>query len=191
MIVLKNIEMTLDPASIDRAIREIQLFEEKLKPAMQCLIDYLGEKGVEIARAALLWVGGSNSGGGENGDEPEENPAYATGALSESIRYEKRGEIGVIDAGQGLTNAMGEPTNYAIFVEYGTGIYGADINGHGLEGWWYPAPWGWWEKNGKKYAWTNGMPPRPFMANTLLDLEDEAEVNGGRIIAEYIRGERA
>ena len=178
MIVLKNIEMTLDPASIDRAIREIQLFEETLKPAMQCLIDYLGEKGVEVARAALLFVG--------------EEPAYDTGALSESIRYEKRGDKGVIDAGQGLTNAMGKPTNYAIFVEYGTGIYGADINDHGLEGWWYPAPWGAYVgKNGKRYAWTNGMAPRPFMANTLIDLEDEARVNGGKILAEYIRGERA
>ena len=172
-----NINMTLDPASIESAIKEIELFESKLKPAMQCLIDYLGEKGVEIARAELIFF---------------DDPAYDTGALSESVQYQAGDGQGIISAGEGLTNAMGIPTNYAVFVEYGTGIYGADINDHGFEGWFYPAPWGWYVgRGGKRYAWTNGMPPRPFMNNTLHDLKDEVEASGGKIIAEYIRGERA
>lgn len=173
MIVLKKIKMTLDPASIDRAIAEVRLFEAMLKPAMQSLIDYLGEKGVEIARAELIFF---------------DDPAYATGALSGSIKCESGDGKATISAGEGLTNAMGVPTNYAVFVEYGTGIYGADINGHGMNGWWYPAPWGSWEKNGKRYAWTQGMAPRPFMQHTLEDLREEAEVEGARIIAEYLKG---
>ena len=175
MIVLKNIEMTLDESSIARAIREVEAFEQTLKPAMQCLIDYLGEKGVEIARAELIFF---------------DDPAYMTGDLSESVKYEPGEGEGILTAGEGLMDGEGNGS-YAIYVEYGTGIYGADINGHGFAGWWYPAPWGTWQKNGQKYAWTNGMPPRPFMQNTLNDSVDEAEVSGGRIIAEYIRGERA
>lgn len=175
--VLKTIRATTDPASLLNAAKQIREFEEKLKPAMQCLIDYLGEKGVEIARAELIFF---------------DDPAYYTGALSESVKYKPGKLNGVISAGEGLTNAMGIPTNYAIFVEYGTGIYGADINDHGFEGWFYPAPWGAYiGKGGKRYAWTNGMPPRPFMHNTFEDILDEVEVQGGQVIAEYIRGERA
>lgn len=177
MIVLKNIHMTLDPESIDAAIKEIERFKNQLKPAMQCLLDYLGQKGVEIARAELIFF---------------DDPAFRTGALSDSMIYrtKENGDVEVV-AGEGLQDGYTPPQSYAMYVEYGTGIYGADLNNHGLEGWWYPAPWGTWNKNGTTYAWTNGMPPRPFMGNTLNDLEDEARVAGARVIAEYIRGERA
>lgn len=186
MIVLKNINMTLDPESIENAIQEVERFEMVLKPAMQCLIEYLASKGVEIARAELLWVGGSNTGGGASGDEPIENEAWETGALSESIRYEMGEGEAKIFAGEGLHNAMGDANSpsYAMYVEYGNGYTKPD-------GWWYPAPWGWRPYMGKMYAWTKGMPPRPFMAKTLNGLRDEAEVEGTKVIAEYIRGERA
>lgn len=175
-IILKNIEMTLDPDSIQRAIDEINLFESQLKPAMQCLIDYLCSKGVEIARAELIFF---------------DDPAYRTGALSESVTCHTEEGTGTVTAGEGLKDGNGDQS-YAIYVEYGTGIYGADLNNHGLKGWWYPAPWGTRKaEDGTMLAWTNGMPPRPFMANTLMSLEDEASVMGGRVIAEYIRGERA
>lgn len=164
--ILKSIHMTLDEKSIEQAIREIELFESQLQPAMECLVRYLAEKGVEIARAELVFF---------------DRPAYDTGALSESIKSEVDGGKAHVQAGEGLTNAMGEPTNYAVYVEYGTGIKYPN-------GWWYPDPSGWRMKNGKPYSWTPGMAPRPFMANTLLDLEEEAKAEGGRIIAEYIGG---
>ena len=177
MIVLKNIEMTLDESSIAKAISEIKMFQEQLKPAMQCLIEYLCEKGVEIARAELIFF---------------DDPAYMTGALSESMKYRilENGD-GQVVAGEGLHDGYTPPQSYAVYVEYGTGIYGPDLNDHGLGGWWYPAPWGTATVKGKKYAWTNGMAPRPFMGNTYQDLIQEAETMGGRVIAEYIRGERA
>ena len=180
MIVLKKIEMTLDETSINDAIRQVELFRQTLKPAMQCLIDYLGEKGVEVARAELIFF---------------DDPAYMTCALSESMKYEPGEGEGTRISGEGLVDGYGKGS-YAIYVEYGTGVYGADLNNHGLNGWWYPAPWGkWTPKTGKhageKMAWTMGMPPRPFMQNTMNDLADEAEAMGGKVIAEYIRGERA
>jgi len=189
VIVLKNIDMTLDPASIERAIRIINDFEAQLKPAMQCLIDYLGAKGVEVARAELIFFN---------------DPAYQTGALSESLKYRvlDNGDAEVT-AGEGLDTKYG---SYAMFVEYGTGFvgeqnpnpqaaevgYAYDLNRHGAAGWYYPAPWGWVQaEDGQMLAWTQGMAPRPFMANTLHDLEDEARVAGATVIAEYLRGERA
>ena len=175
--VLKHIDMTLDPDSISEAIKQVEEFEQKLKPAMRHLIEYLAEKGVEVARAELLFLGG---------DEPGDFPAYQTGNLSKSIQYWMKENGAVVSAGEGLQDGYSPPQSYAMYVEYGTGIYGADLNGHGLEGWWYPAPWGWREtEDGTRLAWTQGMPPRPFMAHTLIDLEEEVKVMGGRVIAEY------
>lgn len=175
--ILKTINMTLDPRSIANAIKEIDRFQKVLKPAMQCLIEYLAEKGVEIARAELIFF---------------DDPAFRTGALSESMKYQMEDGKAVVIAGEGLQDGYSPPQSYAMYVEYGTGIYGEDVNGHGEEGWWYPAPWGTKRAaDGTKLAWTNGMPPRPFMGNTLLDLEEEAAAMGGRVIVEYIRGERA
>lgn len=178
MIVIKNISMTLDKGSINNAIREVRLIRDKLVPAMRHLIEYLAEKGVEIAKAELVLF---------------DKPAYWSGALQDSIQYRMENDKeAVITAGEGLEDGYEDPGSYAIYVEYGTGIYGADINNHGFDGWYYPAPWGTWipetgKHAGEKMAWTNGMEPRPFMLHTLNDLEDEARVAGGRIVAEYLK----
>ena len=166
--ILKSIDLTLDERSLEQAIKEVDRFRDKLQPAMQCLIDYLGNRGVEVAKATLMLIG--------------DEPAYMTGDLQDSIAYRNEKGEGIVSAGEGLLDGEGNKS-YAIYVEYGTGIYGEDRNGHGDAGWWYLAPWGW--------TWTNGMPPRPFMASTFDDLRNEAEMHGGRVIAEYIRGERA
>ena len=76
-------------------------------------------------------------------------------------------------------------TDYAVFVEYGTGIIGQnnphpraweyDTNGHGYGGWWYPTtshdpnPNKWVNpETGQLMAWTRGQPSRPFMYRTWL-----------------------
>lgn len=63
--------------------------------------------------------------------------------------------------------------DYAMFVEYGTGIIGRDeshpkpdgwaydVNEHGEAGWIYP-------KDDGTFGWTRGMPSRPFMYMTWL-----------------------
>lgn len=167
MIVLKNIDMTLDRASIAHAIQAIKDFRNQLSSAMTHLIETLTERGVEIARAELIMFW---------------NPAYDSGALSESLQAvmlnDKEGII--------TTGVM-----YAVFVEYGTGVVGSiqshpepngydyDIHGHGVDGWVYRGSDG-------QFHWTAGMPARPFMYNTLRDLQEEAEAIGGKVIAEYI-----
>ena len=180
-LTIKNIEMTLEPASIERAIRQIQDVQNRLGPAMICLINALAEKGVDIARAELIFFS---------------KPAYDTGALSESMQYIPY---------DGNAAYVKTDIHYAAFVEYGTGVVGEasphpepsqwayDSHGHGEAGWWYPSPYGWVQASGDgpMLAWTRGMASRPFTYNTLRDLEEEAEANGGKIVAEYLRGERA
>lgn len=167
MIVLKNIEMTLDTASIARAIRAVEDFREKLGKAMAELIRQLTEKGVEIAKAELIFF---------------DDPAYYTGELSGSIRGETDND------GTGYVSTDCE---YAIYVEYGTGWGFDDGNTdgvgrigkpmHSMSGWYY------FNDNDGKFHFTEGMFPRPFMHNTLHDLETEAEAIGGKVIAEYIQ----
>ena len=174
MIVLKDIEMTLDPASVDRAIREIEAFEDKLKPAMECLINYLTEKGVEVAKAALLFIGGSPNGW-------YENPAYDTGQLQDSIESVPfDGEAGYVKT----------DVPYAIYVEYGTGPMG-QLKPHPLGGTYRRTKWKYYNDRIGRVVFTYGMGARPFMYNTFRDLEEEAETKGAKIVAEYLRGERA
>ena len=179
----KEISLTLDSKSIERAIDEVEAFRENLRDALAELARYVTEeKGPGIAKMYIAQF-----------------PAVDTGFLSDSItgEYHNGDHTGTIYAG----------AYYAAFVEYGTGVIGAnnphpnpegweyDTNGHGMAGWVYPgsdSPQSKaWHPDGRKaagvkLAWTRGVPARPFMYNTMLELEDEVEREGGRIIAEYI-----
>lgn len=180
-LILRTITMTLDADSIENAINEIEIFKDDLLNALNELVRYVTEeKGVNIARMYIA-----------------QYPAVDTGFLSDSIDSEYSNGSGRIYAG----------AYYAAFVEYGTGIIGAnnphpepigwsyDVNGHGMAGWMYPMKDGpqsnAWSPDGRKaagvkLAWTRGMPARPFMYSTMRELETMVEREGGRIIAEYI-----
>lgn len=165
-IVLKNIEMTLNRDSIQSAINMIHDLQGNLADALAELARILTEdRGKRIAQMYIAQF-----------------PAIDTGALHDSINgeYIKSAHYGVVATG----------VMYAAFVEFGTGIVGEenpypgdagwayDVNGHGEAGWYYYSDSGWHH--------IRGMPARPFMYNTLRELEAEAEAEGGRIIAQYI-----
>ena len=172
---LKNIDMSLSPESIDAAIAEVKKFQKELEEQLSELARYLTNYGQYEASMQLVAM-----------------DAYFTGELSsEGIQayYDKEHHCGVIYTDK----------PYAMYVEFGTGFVGEmsehhplqgteigwvhDINEHGPKGWWYPAPWGWWipetgKHAGESMAWTDGMPSRPFMYNTLRTLERLAEEKG-------------
>lgn len=99
-------------------------------------------------------------------------------------------EIVIIDKGISikLVGDGGSATNYAVFVEFGTGVMGEesphpkageegweyDVGGHGDSGWWYPTvegdpnPTKKLTKQGSWVAWTAGMASRPFMYSLWL-----------------------
>ena len=173
-MLTKTISMTLDQKSLDEAIREIELFEQDLKNALDGLCRVLMDEGVAHAKMELTAF-----------------PAIDTGALMASIghgMFDPSSGVGIIYAG----------AYYAAYVEYGTGVRG-EANPHpepGTAGWkynlkgygkkgkqsgWYYQPVG----GGGKWVWTSGMPARPFMYNTLRYLEEYAERKAGDIIATY------
>ena len=164
--ILKHIDMTLDPESIDKAIKAVNDFETDLHNAMTKLCEYLLETGVEIAKINLA----AHHGGSDR-----------SGALRDSIKhgvFDVSKGIGVITAGEGLTT---QPPygSYAVFVEYGTGIY--NMNGDGRQ-----TPWVYYDDYIGQWVTTQGQAPKMFMGNTLIELESIAEQSGGEIIATYI-----
>ena len=102
--------------------------------------------------------------------------------LADSELYQS---VNVTTTDTGVSIMMG--SDYAMFVEYGTGVIGEavphpnpkhdweyDTMGHGNHGWWYPTtdddpnPYKRMGKDGVLRAWTMGMPSRPFMYHTWL-----------------------
>ncbi len=158
---MKKIQMKITSNDIDNVINEIQLMKKDVKGKVHNLIEELVDKGVEIAKAEVRRLG-----------------AYYTGELESNI-------VGYFSPtlGAGIIKANAP---YAIFVEFGTGVVGEgnphpdkgdweyDINNHGDDGWLY------FNERDNKWHWTKGMESRPFLYNTVLELQklakDEAKV---------------
>jgi len=153
---MKKIIMTLDSEDISRAIQEVKLYKEDLNVKISRLIETLMEHGVEIAKLQIMLL-----------------KAVYTGDLKSSIvgYFSPATNVGIVEAG----------AYYAVYVEFGTGIVGKasphplpkgwayDVNKHGESGWWYMSRYGRWQ-------WTKGMVSRPFMYNTVRELERICEI---------------
>lgn len=163
--VLKTIDMTLDKSSIQNAINEVKRFRDMLTQTLADLAAELAKQGAEIAKMQVTSF-----------------DAVDTGDLENSIYgyYDPTSRIGYVIAGSA----------HAFYVEYGTGIVGAqnphpeperaaweyDVNNHGNDGWYYyPGDGSGLFSDKSALAWTRGMPARPFMYNTLVWLEEATE----------------
>ena len=172
--ILKHIDMTLDPASVSEAIWQVRQMRKQLQDSLAELARRLTEEGTQVAKMQVASM-----------------DAVLTGDLYQSIYgyYDKGSHVGFIFA----------PSPYAFYVEYGTGIVAMtaphpeqgirgiqyDQNNHGLAGWWYPSEDGWYiAPNGQTFAWTRGMPARPFMYNTMKWLEEAARTVASEIWTE-------
>ena len=154
-----------DDASISNIIRELENYRDELEMKMHILMSRLTDEGIEYAK---IYIG--------------QMDWYGTlGWISSQINgyYDATTHRGVIKCDD----------SRAMFVEFGTGIVGSthphpgnlfgwiyDVNGHGVGGWWYPTKANdpnpnKKEYNGQLYAWTAGMPSRPFMYDTGVHLE--------------------
>lgn len=161
-------DVTIDPfdvSSVMSALQRIDYIRKRLQPAMERLINQMAEKGVEIAKAELIFF---------------DDPAYDTGYLSESIHSIPYSG----DAAYVATDCY-----YAAYVEFGTGSVGQSsaINPEGRNiGTYTQGGWVYYNEQIDKFVWTMGMAARPFMYHTFKDLIAEVEAVGGQIIAEYI-----
>lgn len=147
-------KITVSLGNIDDAIKQFEEYEKKVQQNIKDFLKKLLEDGVQIAKAQII-----------------ELKAFESGELQNSLKYTlyTEGNKGVI-----FTDSL-----HACFVEFGTGVRGAesshptqpweyDTGGHGENGWWYYD-----EKEGR-CRFTKGMPSRPFMYNTAKELERTA-----------------
>ena len=140
--------------NVDEAIRQLDEYEKKVQQNIAEFLVKLLEAGVDIARGKII-----------------ELDAIDSGELHSSIKYTlyKEGEKGLL-----FTDCQ-----HACFVEFGTGIVGAndphptlpweyDTNGHGDDGWYY------YDDVQGRVRFTKGMPSRPFLFETAQEMERRA-----------------
>lgn len=155
-----QINFTYDSlSSIDAAIKQMQAYQEQLTYKCRILAQRVAEIGVEIARVNIA-----------------DFDAIYSGELLSSIRAEYSGSVP-----DGVSWLVITDCPWAAYVEFGTGIVGQesphpdtsivgwkyDVNQHGDMGWYY-------FKDGE-WHWTKGMPSRPFLYQTGMDLRERIE----------------
>lgn len=147
-----KIKLKLSKHSINQAIKQLEQYRNNLEIKQERLMMLLASRGYEIIINKL-----------NDMDMPFSRNELISGAM---FNYSsKHASIFVI-------------SDHAIYVEFGTGIVGAqspnpnntigyayDINGHGDNGWYY------YDENG--IHWTKGMPSRPFVHETYVELREE------------------
>lgn len=161
----KKITITLSQKSVQDAISQIKAYQNDLTYKCQLLAEKLAEKGVEIARLQLADL-----------------DAIFTTELISSAHAEYKGSI----KGGGIW-AVVAGTDHAMFVEFGTGIVGKRSPYPGKlpegVGWQYASGktirqladgrYGWFYQDDNGEWWfTEGMPSRPFMYYTSIQLRD-------------------
>lgn len=156
----------LSVKSIHQLQEDLEKYKSSITYKCQLLAEKLSERGVEIARVRI-----------------SDLDAIFTGELIESIHNEYKGSIS-----GGAIFAVVADSSHSVFVEFGTGQMGAD---HPYP---YPLPDGiswdynvgktirqsesgryYWFYPGKDGMWhyTEGMPARPFMYETSMQLYEE------------------
>ena len=161
----KTISMNcLSQSSIQNAIKQLRAYQDSLTYKCQMVAQKLAEKGVEIARVQIADL-----------------DAIFTSELLSSIHSEYEGST----KGGGVW-AVVAGTDHAMFVEFGTGIVGKQLPYPGKlpDGvtWNYASGktirqladgrYGWFYQDDDGQWWfTEGMPSRPFMYYTSLELK--------------------
>lgn len=155
---MKQVRVNLSRESIESARKELESYKTEIRGVVNALVAQLVDDGVAIAKAHIVTMGAVES----------------TELLA--------GIEGAFDSVLGI-GYVKSSSNHTWFVEFGTGIVGEqneglappyitgyvqNASGHDESGWYYYD-----EKQGRR-RWTRGMPPRPFMYKTLLDLQERA-----------------
>lgn len=162
----KTLKADLSISSIKQLQKNLEKYKSDITYKAQLLAEKLAERGVEIARVRVADL-----------------DAIFTGELIESIHEEYKGSIP-----GGAIFAVVADSSHSLFVEFGSGQMGADHpyphplpdgiswdynvgktirqSASGRYYWFYPG------KDGK-WHYTEGMPARPFMYQTAMQLYKE------------------
>lgn len=148
----KTIRVTLSAAEIDRAIRELDDYAEKVEKLGETVVKRLTQDGVTTAQEMAMYMNAYDSGELVNGivEEYRDGKGY----IHSTAPHTAYVEMGTGVVGQGSPNPNGSYPGWAY-----------DVNGHGEAGWNYIG------KDGKLH-WTKGMPSRPFLYDTAQILKE-------------------
>lgn len=152
-----------NPESIKTAIGILQNYKKQVEKSLDEIMEKFSLQGVEIAKREYVDLTASLP--------PASIPS--TGELYNSIQ-----SVYIPTLKQAIIFVDSE---YAEFVEFGTGVVGAnnphpdprfwqyDYNNHGDDGWWY------FNDQKNRVVWTKGWFSRPFMYNTYQKLKEIIE----------------
>lgn len=165
----KTLKADLSISSIRSLQRELEKYRDSLTYKARLLAEQLSERGVEIARVQIADL-----------------DAIFTGELIQSLHSEYKGSTQY-----GAIFAVVTDSEHCAYVEFGTGQRGEDrpypyplpegvswdynvgktIRQNAVTGryyWFYPGQDG-------KWHYTEGMPARPFLHNTAMELREIVE----------------
>lgn len=170
-----TIEVKLNTASINKAIRELEAYKKRIYAKLLELIDVMCMDGEDYACEYLTHVD--------------------TGETLGSIMGYRQGNCGIIEAGGAaiwiefgtgtLHNGPGDPfhdrgelskqgTTVYDWGEYGQG------QGNGKE---YPNGWFFYNEKTGRAGWTEGITMEPFMQNTAERLSDEFKATAQKVFS--------
>ena len=151
-IVVKSLSVK----EIEKAKRKLERYKETLENRVQALIMALTEQGEKIAKVNVVQMGAFDSGTLEASIEGYYSPLLGCGIIKSDCYYAVYCEFG--------TGQRGSEAQHPKAGELG---YQYDINSHGEDGWFF------YNAETGKSGWTTGMPSRPFMYDTAMQLRQE------------------
>lgn len=161
---MKNIEIRLDPKSVEKAIKELQAYKKEVEQKARLLVQRLTDYGAEIARIKIVDMGAVYSGELLSGVNGYFSPLLNAGFVKVTSDHVAFVEFGTGVVGQQSPHTNGEYLSKASW-GYATGqkIF---TTKDGKVGWIYPTDDG-------GFRFTEGMKSRPFMYQTALELQRE------------------
>ena len=153
----------LSQSSVDQLIKDLRAYQNELPSKVNLLVQRLADKGVKVAKARIAAL-----------------DAVFTGELLASVHSMNLG------GGQNMALfAIVVDSSHAAFVEFGTGQIGQEASypypfPAGID-WEYntgqtifeisPGQYGWFYQRDGQWYFTQGMPARPYMYETFLELK--------------------
>lgn len=160
---MKNIQVNiLDPKSIDKAIKELNKYKKEVENKTVTLVQRLTDLGANLVRVKIVEMGAYATGELLSGVDGYFSPTLNAGFIRVTSDHVAFVEFGTGVVGQQNPHKSGEYLSLASW-GYATGgkIF---TTKDGRVGWIYPTDEG-------GFRFTEGMPSRPFMYETALELE--------------------
>ena len=164
---MKNIKVNiLDPKSVEKAIKQLNDYKKEVETKTTELAQRLTTLGADIVRMKIVGMGAYYSGELLSGVSGYFSPTLNAGFIRVTSDHVAFVEFGTGIVGQSNPHKNGEYLSLASW-GYATGskIF---TTKDGRVGWVYPTDDG-------GFRFTEGMPSRPFMYETALELERQYE----------------